>query len=220
MAHSNAAANKVDFYVRQDLTYEVRLAADGKATAEASARIINQAPAGAAPSYSLGPCDCFPHDDPHLEAGEDRMWTQFYCAAGCSLARSTEDGRDVILEAHRDLGLPVFAGFIQVKPQRSSHVALSLALPHAWDGDRAAGSYGLRLQGQTTLATTATVTVRAPDGMSIVWTSVPMHVKGNVATWHGALQGARDFEVRFQRGFFGRMWARVRSFLSKPVIHL
>ena len=220
VAHSNAAANKVDFYVRQDLTYEARLASDGKATAEASTRIINQAPAGAAPSYSLGPCSCFPPDGPHLEPGEDRTWTQFYCAANCSLKRSTEDGRDVIFEAHRDLGLPVFAGFMQIKPQRSHRVALSLALPHAWDGDRAAGSYRLRLQGQTTLSTTATVTVRAPEGMSIVWTSVPMRVRGGVATWRGPLNGAKDFEVRFQRGFFGRVWARVQSFLSKPVIHL
>ncbi len=219
VAHSNAAANKVDFYLRQDLTYKVRLAPNGKATAEASTRIINHAPAGAARSYSLGPCNCFPPDGPHLETGEDRTWSQFYCAADCSLRRSTEDGRDMALEAHRDVGLPVFAGFIQVKPQRSRRVVLSLDLPHAWDGDRAAGSYRLRLQGQTTLVTTTTLTVRAPDGMSIVWTSVPMRLQDGEATWHGTLNGAKDFEVRFQRGFFGRVWARVRSFLSKPVIH-
>jgi hypothetical protein len=41
-----------------------------------------------------------------------------------------------------------------------------------------------------------------------------------VATWRGSLDGTRDFEVRFQRGFFGRVWARVWSFLSRPAIHL
>lgn len=220
VAHSNAAANKVDFFLRQYLTYEVRLAPEGEARAEAAATIINGAPAGAPPGYVFGPYPGLQVDGRPLEPGEDRTWTQFYCAAGCTLATATKDGTDTILEAHREGGHAVYAGFIEVKPSRSRRVALSLDLPRAWEGDRAAGSYRLRVQGQATLSTRATVTVRAPEGMAIVWTSVPMRVQGGVAAWQGSLEGAKDFEVRFQRGFFGRVWARVWSFLSKPVIRL
>ena len=220
VAHSNAAANKVDFFLRQALAYDVRLLAGGKATARATATIANEAPAGVPPGYIFGPFPGLLVNGRPLEPGEDRTWTQFYCPSGCQLARATEDGRDTILERHRELGLSVYAGFIEVKPSQSRRVALSMGLPHAWEGDSASGSYHLRVQGQTTLATTATVIVHAPEGMGITSTSVPMRVQGGTATWQGPLDGVRDFEVRFQRGFLGRVWARVRSFLSKPVIHL
>jgi hypothetical protein len=220
VAHSNAAANKVDFYVRQELGYEVQLNADGTGEAAATTTLVNQAPAGARPSYALGPYEDLFINGQNLKPGEDRTWTQFYCAAGCRLAKAVEEGQATTLESHRDLGLPVYAGFIQVKPSRSRRVELSLQLPRAWEGDRADGSYRLRVQGQPALATSLTVTIRAPAGMGIAWTSVPMRVNGGVATWRGSLDGTRDFEVRFQRGFFGRVWARVWSFLSRPAIHL
>jgi hypothetical protein len=118
------------------------------------------------------------------------------------------------------MGLPVFDGFFEVKPAGTRRVALSFDLPRAWEGDRAAGSYRLRIQGQPQVPTTATVTIHAPEGMGIAWTSAPMEVKGGVATWRGSLEGARDFEVRFQRGYFSRVWIRVWSFLTKPVLRL
>ncbi|MGH2556677.1 MAG: DUF4012 domain-containing protein, partial [Actinomycetota bacterium] len=207
VAHSNAAANKVDFFLRQELTYDVRLEPDGRARAEAAATIINEAPVGAPAGYVFGPYEGLRVDGRTLEPGEDRTWTQFYCAAGCGLVRATEDGADTILESHRERGHAVYAGFIEVKPSQRRRVALSLTLPTAWEGDAASGSYRVRVQGQSTLATRANVTIRAPEGMAIAWTSVPMSVQGGVATWQGPLEGTRDFEVRFQRGFFGRVWA-------------
>jgi hypothetical protein len=114
----------------------------------------------------------------------------------------------------------VFAGVVDVRPQQSSSVDLSLERRHAWEGDAVAGSYRLKLQGQPTLATAATVTIVAPPGTSIVWTSVPMQVRGNTAVWHGELGGSREFEVRFQKGLLGRMWTRAWKVLSTPVVKL
>jgi uncharacterized protein DUF4012 len=220
VVHSNAAGNKVDFFLRQDLAYDVRLLPDGKAEARATATIENRAPAGALPGYVFGPYPGLRINGRELDPGEDRTWAQFYCPPGCQLAGATEDGTDIVLERHRELGLPVYAGFIMVKPSQSRRVALSLSLPHGWAGDSGAGSYRLRVQGQTTLVTNVTVKIRVPEGMGVVATSVPMRVRDGTATWQGPLGGLRDFEIRFQRGFFGRAWARVWSFLSKPVIHL
>lgn len=220
VAHSNAGGNKVDYYLRQTLSYDIRLEPQGRAEATASTTMVNEAPGGKPPSYALGPNPDVVLNGRHLQPGEDRTWTQFYCSLGCGLVRASADGKDAILESHRDLGLPVYAGFIEVKPSRSRRVELSLRLSRAWEGDRASGSYRLRVQAQPALATTLTVTIRAPEGMAVAWTSVPMQVDGGVATWRGSLEGARDFEVRFQRGFFGRVWTRVWSFFTKPVVHL
>jgi hypothetical protein len=44
-----------------------------------------------------------------------------------------------------------------------------------------------------------------------------MEVQGDVATWRGELGVKRVFDVRFQRGFFGRVWTRVWGFLDTPV---
>jgi hypothetical protein len=220
VVHSNAAANKVDFFLRQGLTYDVRLRPDGTAEAEAGLTLVNTAPAGAPAGYVFGPYEGLQVDGRPLEPGEDRTWTQFYCARRCVLTGAAEDGADTILEAHRENGLAVHAGFIEVKPSQSRRVALSLHLPDGWEGDDASGSYRLRVQGQPTLASSVMVTIRVPEGMAIASTSPSMQVRDGVATWRGSLEGTRDFEVRFQRGFFGRAWARVWSFLSKPVIRL
>jgi Protein of unknown function (DUF4012) len=220
VASSNAAGNKVDQFLRQHLVYDVRLAEEGRAHASASTTFTNHAPVGAPSGYVMGPHPDVIVNGRHLEPGEDRLWTLFYCARGCRVVRALDDGKAADLASHRDLGLPVLDGFLEIKPARSRRVDLSLDLPHAWEGDRAEGTYRLRVQGQRAMPTEATVTIRAPEGMRIAWTSVPMQVEGGVATWKGPLNGARDFEVRFQRGFFGRVWVRVWAFLTQPVFHV
>jgi hypothetical protein len=220
VASSNAAGNKVDQFVRQKLEYDIRLAEGGRADATASTTFINDAPVGAPRGYVMGPHPDVIVNGRHLQPGEDRLWTMFYCARGCQVARALDDGKAADLADHRDLGLPVRDGFLEIKPARSRRMTLTLDLPRAWEGDRAAGTYRLRVQGQRQMPTVATVTVRAPEGMGIAWTSVPMQVEGGVATWRGPLNGVRDFEVRFQRGFFGRVWVRVWSFLTQPVFHV
>jgi hypothetical protein len=220
VVHSNAAGNKVDFFLRQELGYDVVLGQSGTARAVAATTIRNTVPKGVRPGYVYGPLKGLLVDGRPLEPGEDRTWTQFYCGAGCRLTNSQQDRKVLSLEARREFGLPAYAGFFEIKPSQSHRIELGLQLADAWQGDRAGGTYRLRIQGQSSLPTTATVTIRVPDGMGVAWTSVPMRVEGGVATWRGSLQGSKDLEVRFQRGFLGRVWVRVWSFLSKPVIHL
>ena len=220
VAHSNAAGNKVDFFLRQDVGYDVRLDPTGSGRAVATTTIRNTVPAGVKPGYVYGPYSGLLVGGKPLEPGEDRTWTQFYCGAGCRMTGSQEDGRDLVLETHREFGLPVYAGFLHVKAAQTKRIQLAFQMRDAWQGDRTGGTYRLRLQGQPSLPTTATVSIRVPQGMGIAWTNVPMHVEGGVATWRGSLQGSQDLEVRFQKGFVSRVWTRVWSFLSKPVIHL
>jgi hypothetical protein len=217
---SNAAGNKVDYYLRQNLAYSVTLEPGGTVRADVSALFANTAPAGRQPSYQLGPYPGVKVGGRPLVAGEHLSWAQFLCADGCRLLTSTDGTGAFPLGAFRDAGMPAFAGVLDVKPQRTEALNLSLERPLAWEGDAAAGSYRLMLQGQPALATNATVTIRAPSGTSIVWTSVPMEVHGGMASWQGLLGSKQMFEVRFQKGLVGRAWTRVWGFLSKPVVRL
>jgi hypothetical protein len=100
-------------------------------------------------------------------------------------------------------------------------VALELKLATAWQESDAEGTYRLRLQSQPTVRpTAATVTIRVPTGMHISFASQPLTVDGDSATWTGQLSDVTDLEVRFERGFLGRMWTNIQDFLSKPVIKL
>jgi hypothetical protein len=62
--------------------------------------------------------------------------------------------------------------------------------------------------------------IEAPEGMDIVWTSVPMDVNGRRASWGGQLAPSDELAVRFTRPLPARVWTRIWDFLSKPVIRL
>jgi hypothetical protein len=91
----------------------------------------------------------------------------------------------------------------------------------AWTGNNGLGTYLLTVRSQPTLnPTTATITIRVPDGMTIAYASEPLKVAGGVATWSGELGDVTTFEVRFQKDLVGRVWSGIDDFLSKPVIRL
>jgi hypothetical protein len=217
---NNAAANKVDYYLGEEVRYVVAVGPEGTATATATVLLENDAPAGRPPSYPLGPSDAARESGLDLVPGENRSWAAVYCPSRCRLASIRGSG-DVLLEEHREQGLTVFAGFVQIEPQSSTELRLVLDLEGVWDGDRTGGVYRLRLQGQP-MARPALISleVRAPDGMAVVWTNVPMDVDGERATWRGRLGPRDDLVVRFTKPLAARVWTRVWDFLSTPVIRL
>ena len=50
------------------------------------------------------------------------------------------------------------------------------------------------------------MTVVAPPGSRIVWTSEPMAVEDDTATWTGTLDGDTALEMRFRTTFLTRWW--------------
>jgi hypothetical protein len=217
---NNAAANKVDYYLSEEVRYEVALGPEGTATATATVLLGNDAPAGRPRSYSLGPSNPTRDAGLDLESGENRAWAAAYCPSRCRLASIGGTG-EFLLEKHQEQGLTVFAGFAQIKPQSSAELRLALELEDVWEGDQTGGVYRLRLQGQP-MARPALVTleIRAPEGMNVVWTSIPMDVDGQQVSWSGHLGPRDDLVVRFTKPFAARVWTRVWDFLSTPVIRL
>jgi hypothetical protein len=70
------------------------------------------------------------------------------------------------------------------------------------------------------LATTATIFVHVPAGMTVVWTNIPMRVDGGTAVWHGELGTRLELEMRFQKSFFPRVWTHIWSIVTKPFARL
>ncbi|HUF58890.1 MAG TPA: DUF4012 domain-containing protein [Actinomycetota bacterium] len=207
---SDASGTKVDYYMSRDVRYEVSLGAGGTGSAEASLTFRNDAPADARPSYVLGP-----YSGTGLGVGDHQSFLSVYCRAGCEMARATEEGDPAGMEVHTELGFRSLSRYVRVDAQGSRTIGLSLRLRRIWAGDELGGTYTLRIQGQPTIRpTTVTLVVRVPDGMRIVHTSVPMQVRGAEATWRGSIGRQRDFSVRFQRPFPGRVWTQIWGFLT------
>ena len=96
--------------------------------------------------------------------GEELSFASVYCAPGCEMTGATEDGEPAGMEVHREHGLRSLHRYIRVEPQASRTLDLSLRIRRAWEGDDAAGTYRLHLQGQATIRPTdATVLVRVPE---------------------------------------------------------
>jgi hypothetical protein len=218
---SNAAGNKVDYYLEQDVRYEVFLEPDGRAHAVTTVRLFNDAPAGAPPGYALGPIRGLEVDGRPLEPGENRSWVSFYCARRCELTEATKDEEPATLRAYREQGHWLFAGFVEVKPQRAVDFRLSVNLAGVWVGDGGGGTYRLRMQGQPTIRPTeATVLVHPPDGMETSWAPGSREMGADGATFRARLGRETDLTVAFQQPLPGRLWTRVWDFLSKPLIRL
>jgi hypothetical protein len=218
---NNIGGTKIDYYVRRSIHYDVALEAGGRAEANAIVSFANGAPANAKRSYALGPFEGGALRPLHLVPGEEYARAGFYCGFGCELEKATVQGQPMVVEPYTERNLSLYAGYLRILPQETEHVALELKLASAWQGSDALGTYRLRLQNQPTVQpTTAIVSIRVPAGMHISFASEPLKVVGDVATWTGRLGAVTDLEVRFERGFLGRVWANIQDFLSKPVIKL
>lgn len=207
---TNAAGNKVDYYLDEQVSYAVTLGADGAASQEATVRLANGAPAGEPPSEVLGP-----YGTSGLAAGDTQWWVQAYCAPGCTLASATEDGGPGSVQPLSEHGFPMFRSFVRADAGHTATLGYRLDLPRGWEGDGTGGTYRLTLQAQPTVRPVrAEVTVRVPKGMGVVETSEPMRIDGGLVTWSGPVQGTVTLAIRFERPFLGRVWSRVSDLLG------
>ncbi len=221
VAVNNIGANKLDFYLKRHMGYDITLGEDRTASAVTTVAFRNDAPADSESSYVFGPYKGKQLKGLHLHPGEAYQQTSLYCTAACTLAGATHDGEPFAVQAYREGHYPLFVGLQRIPPQSSYEVRYDLRQTDAWAGTTGVGTYRLTVRSQPTLnPTTATITIHAPEGTSIAYASSPLEVSGGVATWSGELSDVTTFEIRFQKGLVGRIWSGLDDFLSKPVIRL
>ena len=213
LSFNNAAGNKLDFYADHSLDYQVRLGAAGTARGDISVTTENRAPRSGQPATVIGPFN------DSFEAGENVTAISAFLPGSSVFVRAEHDGARVPVFEARELGHVVVEREISIPSGESGTVQFSVASPGAWAGSAGAGTYRLTMQVPPTVnPIPASLDIQAPAGMDIVWTSVPMNVKGNRARWSGVATGTRDFEIRFQKDLLSRTWEGIVDWFEQPLV--
>jgi hypothetical protein len=210
---NNLAGNRVDYYVRRAIDYDVTLLPDGQGRATASVTFENDSPLD--PSTPALASLLLPHAGPaDLEPGETFEQVTITCRRRSELVGSSIDGAPFPMAAHALGGLETFTGILRIPPQGSSTLTMALDLGHVWRGDGAQGTYALSIPTQPVIVSTAAnVTIHAPSGMTIAAASPDMSTQDVSATWRGSLSEVLTLRTRFQRDTLGRIWWDLKSFL-------
>jgi hypothetical protein len=210
---NNLAGNRVDYYVRRTIDYDVSLSPDGRGRATATITFDNDSPRDP-PTKALASL-LLPHAGPaDLEPGETFEQATIACGRRCQLIGSSIDGVDLPMTAHTVGGLRTFTGILRIPPQGSSTLTMTFDLGYVWRGDGAQGTYAVSIPTQPAILQTAgSVTIHAPSGMTIAAASPGMRAQGASATWRGPLSEVITLRTRFQRDTLGRIWWDVRNLL-------
>ena len=179
----NASANKIDWFLHRDVTYDVHLTPNAQATSAAlnatvSVALDNEAPTSGQPAEIIGP------SEPGFSAGENRTWLTLYTP--WAFTSATVDGKSLPLEQQRELGRYADSTFLDLSPGVTTvtvHLAGTVRLLPG-------GRYQLQLPTQPNVHPGALhVTVSVPAGWRIGTSSAAAQVV------HRQLSGASDHTV-------------------------
>jgi hypothetical protein len=188
---NNAGGNKMDFYARRTVRYEIRLLPGGEGAASFEARYLNEGPSDGQPAYVIGP---FPGVS---NAGENVMIAGTYCGS-CRLYAARHDGEATKVALEEELGHAVVINTVRITSGASARLSYDWTVPAAWSPDGAGGTYQLTFQGQPTIRPTRLeVVVVAPAGTVITEATPGMVVEDGQASWRGAPGELLTLDVRF-----------------------
>ncbi|MBW3605150.1 MAG: DUF4012 domain-containing protein [Actinobacteria bacterium] len=191
---NNAAGNKLDYYARRSIVYDVALRPDGAAVGEARVTLHNAVPDVALPRYVAGPYRR------GFRAGENITLLDVYCGTNCTLRGARRDGSPATVSAGTELDQRVYGTRVDLEAGASSHLDYRLDTPGAWRVDDEGGTYTLTVQTQPTVQPTQVeVSVRIPRGMRIATASAGVEWDETTATWSGTVARDAQMEVRFVR---------------------
>lgn len=176
---NNAAANKLDTFLEQDVVYDVELRPDGSASGTLTVDLENAAPEGLNPTVA-GPS---PRVD-DLAAGDNRTYWSVFCAPGCAVDAFRRGGEERPVTVETERGRPVFSTLVTLARGERERLAYDWQLDGAWSPD---GGYRLVIDGQPTLAdTTTTVRIHPPEGFRVRPASAGMTERDGAAVWTGS----------------------------------
>ncbi|MGH2546087.1 MAG: DUF4012 domain-containing protein [Actinomycetota bacterium] len=194
---NNAGGNKIDFYARRTLRYEVVLLADGAARGRLAVTIDNDAPSRGQPQYVIGP-----HPFVDAEAGDSITNVQTYCRRGCRFEDLRLNGQTLAAAPDIELGHPLVTVGLGIPSQRSGRLEYAWTAPRAWHEEGGMVVYRLTVQGEPTIVPTRLeLSVAIPENADVARVSPGMHVGADRVTWTGEPGDLTTFEVAFRRPF-------------------
>jgi len=189
---NSRSGSKVDYYVTRTVDYDVQLGGKGAAFATTQIQLRNDAPRTVLPGFVTQPAV------PGHHPGDDVALISTSCPGPCGLVSAQRNGADVGMRVGSELGYPWYQDFFTIPAGTTGTLEVVTSRQDVWQGNSSGGTYTLSVLPQTTVKpTTLHVTIHAPAGTRIAWTSEPMQVDGGTASWTGQPQGPLTLEVRF-----------------------
>jgi len=198
---NNAAADKLDYYVSRDVTYEVWLGPDGSSRVNASVELANDAPDRNLPTRVLG-------EGPSLglATGETRSLVNVYCVR-CALMPATADAPQSHITGGDELGTTFFQRTLRIPSGSQRSFTLTWAASNVWTGDGSGGEYMLAIDGQTTIQPShVQIVIHLPEGMHPTSLDDGMRTEGDTVVWSGDPVGRVKLRVRFHSPFLLGVW--------------
>jgi UDP-N-acetylmuramyl pentapeptide phosphotransferase/UDP-N-acetylglucosamine-1-phosphate transferase len=199
----NAAANKLDYYLRRHLDYTLRLdpvgdGRDARVQGRLDVRLDNTGPDSGLPQYVIGPYDS------RFVAGENRAYVSVYTPLAATGA--TFGGYPEPLYSGTELGRNVYSAFVSTPARNSRTLAVNVSGTVHLDAD---GWYTLTLVPQPMLnSDDVTVTLEAPTGWRFGAVRGLEHAGGRRATGRIRLDDPTSVRVRLTPAA-GDVWRRL-----------
>jgi hypothetical protein len=105
----NASGNKIDWFLRRKIRYEVEEDDDGRLRATVTVALKNEAPAVGLPDYVIGNVIT-----PPLPPGSSKTYLSIYTP--WPMEEATIDGQPLQMESEEELGRRVYSRFVVVPP--------------------------------------------------------------------------------------------------------
>jgi hypothetical protein len=187
----NAAANKLDSFLRRRVRYSVRLLPDGDARVSASITLRNGAPSGGLPRYLIGPFDR------RFQVGENRSLQTIYVAGAYGFTRATRDGRRVRAVTEEELNGLALTQDVSIPAGRSTTIAYDLVRHAAVQAEGEHLHYRLLVRPQATVnPDRLDLAVTAPDGWYFPEPPAGFTGDRSAIRWSGRLDEERSLDFR------------------------
>lgn len=190
VTNTNATGDKIDYYLRRSVGYDLHLSASGNAAATVTIELRNLAPSSGQPAYVIGSTA-----DPTAPTGTNITDVSIY--SPLQFDDATVDGSTALLVPGSEAGLNVYSATVSIPPggEVTLVVHLSGILPVS-----TTHPYRLELFRQATVAPDAvSVVIHAPSGWHIASTSSGVDASASVARASYQLESDEQLSVRFAR---------------------
>lgn len=123
---NNSAGNKMDYYLRRSLTYELGPCEGGTRASTVRIRLTNAAPAAGLPAFVALRSDDPEHPHP---PGSTRIWLSLYASSGARFTGGTLDGQQLLLSSTQERGHLVLDAQVELLPGQTREVDVRLLEP-------------------------------------------------------------------------------------------
>ena len=205
---NSRSGSKVDYYAHRSIDYDVVLGGASEAISTTTVAIRNDAPDRGLPGFVIDPLA------PGGEPGDNIALVTVSCPDPCDLVEAKRNGEDRGMRVGSELGFPWYQDFFTIPSGQTGTLQLLTKRGGVWDGNSSGGSYRVTVLTQTSVQPTeVAVTIHAPSGTRITWTSEEMAVDGGTAVWRGTPGPRLELEVRFSAQLPLRWWRNAARLL-------